>query len=87
MKAIKFNICYKNCSVRGVGRHNETEDEMKRVTIQIAIAGISALVMAAVLLKPQYSVAKETGKQQVTTSAQYACTGTFPGSQLFYAEK
>ena len=57
---------------------------MKRVTIQIAIAGLSALLITAVLLKPQHLVAKESSKSQVV---QYACAGGFSGSPVFYAEK
>lgn len=58
---------------------------MKRITIKIAIAGISALFIAAVLLKPQRMKASEAGKKPA--AVQYAYAGGFPGSPLFYAEK
>ncbi|MEI7482150.1 MAG: hypothetical protein WCK75_07360 [Elusimicrobiota bacterium] len=60
---------------------------MKRRTIKAVLVGISAIFILAVLSRPQHLVAVDVGKQQVTISAQYACAGTFPGSQLFYAEK
>ena len=88
MKTIKFDICYKNCSVLGVVRHNETEDEMKRVTIQIVIAGISALFLSivAVISKPQHATV-DAGKNDVMVSVQYPQASAFPGSSLFYAER
>lgn len=59
---------------------------MKRITIKIAIAGISVLFIVAVLSKPQHLAAVDAGKKQITTSVQYAHAGAFPGSS-FYAEK
>ena len=58
---------------------------MKRITIKIAIAGISALFIMAGLLKPQHSTASEAGKKQA--AVQYACAIGGPVSPLFYAEK
>lgn len=60
---------------------------MKRRTIKIAIAGISALFIVAMASKPQHLAAVDAGKRQITASVQYAHIGAFPGSSLFYAEK
>lgn len=60
---------------------------MKRRTIKIAIAGISALFMVALMSKPQQPAAVDAGKRQITAAVQYARAGAFPGPTLFYAEK
>ncbi|MFA6433643.1 MAG: hypothetical protein WCW52_03000 [Elusimicrobiales bacterium] len=57
---------------------------MKRITIKIAIAGISALFIMAVLLKPQHLTGGEASKKQ--TVVHYTSVGVFPNSPLFYAE-
>lgn len=53
---------------------------MKRITIKIAIAGISALFITAVLLKPQHL--KVSGTDKKPAAVQYAYTKGFPGSPL-----
>jgi len=60
---------------------------MKRRTVKIAIAGISALFMMAMMSKIPHVAAVDAGKRQVTVSVPYAHLGTFPGSALFFAEK
>jgi hypothetical protein len=55
--------------------------------IKIAMAGISALFFVAMMSKSQHQAVADTGKGQITASAQHLCAGTLSRSQLFYAEK
>lgn len=54
--------------------------------IKVALAGISAIFMLAILLKPQGSASVGAAEKHRVPSVQYGCAGALPGS-MFYAEK